>query len=60
MGVSSFSYRSIESILKKGLDKQPLPQPLPEAPVLRHDNVRGPAYDHQPEEISDAQASYLG
>lgn len=60
VAIQAFSYRSIESILKKGLDKQPLPQPLPEAPVLRHDNVRGPAYDHQPEEISDAQASYLG
>ncbi|MCB1629843.1 MAG: IS21 family transposase, partial [Xanthomonadales bacterium] len=38
-------YRSIESILKTGLDQRPLPAtetpPLPE-----HDNVRGPRYYH--------------
>ena len=37
-------YRSLESILKSGLDAQPLPAPPPCLTVRRHDNVRGPAY----------------
>jgi len=39
-------YKSLESILKRGLDRQPLPEPqersLPEA----HDHLRGPDYYH--------------
>jgi len=46
--LGSHRYQSIESILKNGLDRQPLPkqtnqteqQTLPED----HDNVRGPSY----------------
>lgn len=42
--IQAFSYRSVESILKNGLDSQPLPAPSPALPLRRHDNVRGPAY----------------
>lgn len=38
---------SVESILKKGLDRQPLPTPAgeePARPSISHDNVRGPDY----------------
>lgn len=42
--VKAVSYKSIESILKKGLDRQPLPQQEPEAPPIDHDNIRGPEY----------------
>ncbi len=38
-----YSYRSLQSILDKGLDQVPL-QPRPELPPIPHDNVRGAAY----------------
>ena len=44
LAIQAYSYRSVESILKSGLDGQPLPAPPPRLPVRRHDNVRGPAY----------------
>ena len=37
-------FKSIESILKKGLDKLPLPKKAVEKPPLDHDNIRGPEY----------------
>jgi len=43
----SCSYRSVESILRTGLDRQPLPGDAPAlAPHPAHDNVRGPGYYH--------------
>jgi transposase len=44
LAIQSCSYRSVESILKNGLDAQPLPASPPRLTVRRHDNVRGPAY----------------
>jgi transposase len=45
LALRAFSYRSVESILKTGLDRQPLlalaPPPVP---LRRHENLRGPAY----------------
>jgi transposase len=38
------SYKSIESILKKGLDRQPLPQPPDVMASPSHPNIRGPHY----------------
>jgi len=43
LAVQAFSYRSVESILKTGLDRQPLPSSTPSV-IRRHDNVRGSAY----------------
>jgi transposase len=40
----SYSYRSVESILKKGLDAQPLPEPAPDLTHPDHENLRGPDY----------------
>ena len=38
-------YRSVESILKNSLDRQPLPaSPAPSATPPRHDNIRGAEY----------------
>ncbi|MGH3122835.1 MAG: IS21 family transposase, partial [Streptosporangiaceae bacterium] len=43
----SYSCRSVESILRAGLDRQPLPGDAPAlAPHPAHDNVRGPGYYH--------------
>jgi transposase len=39
-------YRSIETMLKNGLDRQPLPTTAPSADLPDHDNVRGPQYYH--------------
>lgn len=41
------SYKSVEGILKRGLDRQPLPTPAPAQPSLElgtHENIRGPEY----------------
>ena len=42
--IQSYSYKSVEAILKNGLDKQALPQPPSEQPGIEHDNARGPGY----------------
>jgi transposase len=40
------SYKSLHSILKQGLDQQPLPEPAAPTPAIDHDNLRGPTYYH--------------
>jgi transposase len=44
LSIGTCSYISIESILKKGLDKQALPQQITLSLPVEHDNVRGPDY----------------
>lgn len=44
--IGARSCRSLESILRRDLDQQPLPETAPETPSLTHDNVRGPDYYH--------------
>jgi len=44
LAVRAFSYRSVESILKTGLDRQPLPTERPVRVHRRHQNLRGPGY----------------
>lgn len=44
LAVRAHSYRSVESILRTGLDRQPLPAEGPERTHPSHDNVRGPDY----------------
>lgn len=41
---NAVGFKSIESILKKGLDKLPLPKKAAEKPPIDHDNIRGPEY----------------
>lgn len=41
----ALSFRSVESILRHGLDSQPLLEPV-RRPHPRHDNLRGPSYYH--------------
>jgi transposase len=45
--IGACSYKSIESILKHGLDRSPLPEPPASPAGLQHSNIRGPAYYHQ-------------
>ncbi len=42
--IGALSFRSIESILKSGLDQRPLPQVAPKVQPLRHRNIRGADY----------------
>ena len=44
--IGSARYKSIESILRHGLDREPLPEPEPKARPIDHGNVRGPKYYH--------------
>ena len=52
LAIQSYSYKSVESILKKGLDQQPLvtdSAKTQSAPAI-HDNIRGKDYYRQEEE----------
>jgi transposase len=48
--IGAIRYKNIESILKNGLDQQPLPKPDSESiaaePIQLHDNIRGSKYFH--------------
>jgi hypothetical protein len=44
LAIRAHSYRSVESILKAGLDRVPLPSTEPAGPARRHENLRGPTY----------------
>jgi transposase len=46
LAIGSVSYKSLESILKQGLDRRPLPEPLPATQPVQHANLRGPGYYH--------------
>ncbi len=47
--IGACSYKSIESILKQGLDNIPLPSKAKAQTALDHDNIRGPEYYHSGE-----------
>ena len=42
--IQSHSYKSVESILKHGLDQRPLPKPPSKQPAIEHPNLRGATY----------------
>lgn len=50
VSIGAYTYKSVESILKKELDRQPLLQPSGEAGSIVHQNIRGQHYYHQKEE----------
>lgn len=44
LSLDCVSYQSVQSMLKNGLDQQPLPRPLPLRSPVEHSNVRGADY----------------
>ena len=45
VAIGARSYRQVESILRAGLDRAPLPTTAePAKPVIDHENLRGPNY----------------
>jgi transposase len=46
LSIRSPTYRSVASILKSGLDRQPRSSPVTTATPADHENVRGPDYYH--------------
>ena len=44
LAVRALSYRSVESILRRGLDGRPLPESAPQSKPPTHENIRGSAY----------------
>ena len=46
LAIGSCSYKSVESILKNGLDRKPLPPTVIDTPAIEHDNLRGADYYH--------------
>ncbi len=44
IAIDALSYKSIQSILKSGLDRAPLPDPVSQSPALHHENIRGSHY----------------
>jgi transposase len=44
LAIASPSYRSVDSILRNGLDRAALPAPGARRPHVTHANVRGPGY----------------
>jgi transposase len=44
LAIAAPTYRSVDSILKRGLDRQPLPKAEPRTTPPQHANVRGPEY----------------
>ncbi len=50
LAVGARSYRHVDSILKHGLERLPLPEPTaPSRPAPVHEHLRGPAYYQDPE-----------
>jgi hypothetical protein len=46
LAVGAVSFKSVQAILKHGLDRQPLPTPELTPTTPAHENLRGPDYYH--------------
>ena len=46
LATGAISYKSVASILKSNLDKQPLQKTIEETDPIEHDNIRGAGYYH--------------
>ena len=50
--IHGLSYKSIRSILERGLDRQELPAETPSALPIDHDNIRGATYYQNEDEVT--------
>ena len=53
----AYSYKSVASILKTGLDRQPLPETKTVTEPIAHHNIRATAYYHRNKEIAHVDPS---
>jgi len=60
LAVNALSYRSIDSILKHGLEAQPLPAPVPPVLPIAHANIRGAHYYRLKEDTTYAVSTDVG
>ena len=60
LAIGGLSFKSIQAILKSGLDRRPLPKPSKETAVIRHYNIRGPQYYNQEKEDNHVDTSHPG
>jgi hypothetical protein len=44
LDIGATSYRSLQSILKNGLERKGLSEPLQPIAAIEHDNIRGATY----------------
>lgn len=56
LAINSPSYKSVNEILKQGLDKRPLPGAAAPTPAIEHENVRGADYYNISEQDGDFPA----
>ena len=56
LAINSASYKSVNEILKQGLDRLPLPKPRTSPPAITHDNVRGADYYQPQTQAADSPA----
>ena len=56
VSIKSYSYKSVESILKKGLDKQPMQMEEKQTKVIEHPNIRGNQYYQLPLTFTDKRS----
>ncbi len=56
LAIHSASYKSVDEILKQGLDKLPLPKPSASTPAIEHENVRGADYYDVSKQTGDSPA----
>lgn len=56
LALQSYSYKTVNEILKQGLDKRPLPKATASPPTTNHENVRGSDYYQPQDSVGDDTA----
>jgi transposase len=60
MAIKAMSFKSVQSILKNGLDRRPIKENNAESAPIRHPNIRGAAYYSTRKGEDHADSSHLG
>lgn len=56
LAINSVCYKSVNEILRQGLDKKPLPKAASSMPAIEHENVRGADYYQAPNQVGGSPA----